>query len=141
MTTYELRFAVERWASAAEELAHAHLPAAFFRVPLACIDKIEHRRALDGVIRVALLCKDARAVRLVLTATTQVENAIKVLLTYAFPGRIEFLFAFNHRLTRRRSRRRSGADGGRDNTRGGGSADDPSEASARASTRRAREIV
>ena len=98
MTTFEIRFLVERWSSPADEQAHAHLPPSFYRVPLASIDKIEHRRALDGVIRVSMGLKDARTMKLVLTATSQVENAIKVLLTYAFPGRIELLFAFNHRL-------------------------------------------
>ena len=85
----------------------------FYRVPLASIDKIEHRRALDGVIRVSMALKDARTMKLVLTATSQVENAIKVLLTYAFPGRIELLFAFNHRLRARGARMGRRGRGGR----------------------------
>jgi myotubularin-related protein 1/2 len=78
----------------------------WLHVSLACIDRIERgRKARDAkdaayvCINIRIVCKDLREYQLaVREREVEVDKALTVMTTYAFPNNLKHMFAFSHTL-------------------------------------------
>lgn len=84
----------------------------YLQIPLACIDRIDRDRKpkeylSNAQINIIIMCKDFRQYRITIRSNSSkpgsgendIERALHVISTYAFPNNMRYLFAFNHRLT------------------------------------------
>jgi hypothetical protein len=84
----------------------------YLQIPLACIDRIDRDRKTkeylsNAQINIIIMCKDFRQYRITIRSNSSkpgsgendIERALHVISTYAFPNNMRYLFAFNHRLT------------------------------------------
>lgn len=83
----------------------------YLQIPLACIDRIDRDRKpkeylSNAQINIIIMCKDFRQYRITIRSNSSkpgsgendIERALHVISTYAFPNNMRYLFAFNHRL-------------------------------------------
>lgn len=78
----------------------------WLNVPLACIDRVEKEKKSKDQrsigVTIVVYCKDVRQLRIILQTKKMSENdidrAVNVMLTYAFPNNMLYLFAFSHSL-------------------------------------------
>ncbi len=104
MTTFKLVFIPNQEYLRIPELRHQ--PSGFFRIPLACIDRVEREKdrrggsskTTDLGVSTNIYTKDLRFIRINWQHAKETEKAYNVIMQCVFPRKLSLLFAFSHRL-------------------------------------------
>ncbi len=105
MTTYQLIFIPCKEYQCIPELRHQ--PSGFFRIPLACIDRVEREKERRGGVSkstdlggvsINIYTKDLRSIRINWQRAEEVEKAFIVIMQCVFPRKLSLLFAFSHHI-------------------------------------------